>query len=261
MRVLVTGASGLLGSALVPKLVAGGHQVSATSRRSRSDSGVAWLRADVGTGEGLADAVSGAQAVVHLASGISSSLRRGHLQRVDVEGTRKLGAAAKRSGVQHLVYVSIVGVDRVPYGYYHVKLAAEQMVRDCGVPWTILRATQFFPFLDLLLSKVGRLPVIPGDPRLVSQPVDTREVADRIVERLGAGPMERIEEYGGPERLTFAEVARQWQAAQGKPERLLRLPIPGALAGAVRDEGLTTDAQPAGVVTWRQWLTERYGDV
>lgn len=259
MRVLVTGASGLLGTALLPKLVAGGHQVSATSRRNRASGGVTWLRADVETGEGLADAVSGAEAVVHLASGISSSRRHAYLQRVDVEGTRRLGAAAMSGGVQHLLYVSIVGIDRVPYGYYHVKLAAEQMVRDCGVPWTILRATQFFPFLDFLLSKAGRLPMIPGDPRMVFQPVDTREVADRIVERLDAGPLQSIEEFGGPERLTFAELARQWQAAQGKAERLLRLPIPGALAGALRDAGLTTDAQPDGRTTWQQWLSERYG--
>src|SRR2546429_5743133 len=119
--ILVTGGTGALGRVLVALLREGGHEVRVLSRRTG---------ADLLTGAGLAEALDGTDVIVHCATD----------GRHDVDATRNLIAAA--SG-QHLVYVSIVGIDRIPFPYYRLKLACERLVEECGLPWTTLRATQF----------------------------------------------------------------------------------------------------------------------
>ncbi|GAA4677856.1 nucleotide-diphosphate-sugar epimerase [Phytohabitans rumicis] len=211
---------------------------------------------DLATGEGLAEAVAGLDAVVHLASATRQYRKAAA---VDVAGTRRLVTAAAQAGVRHVVYVSIVGIDRVPFGYYKHKLAAEQVVRSGPVPWTILRATQFPQLLDeRLLPMASTLGVLLGDPEVKMQLVDPRDVADRIAGMLAAGPSRAIEEYGGPEVLTFAEIVEPWLRARGKRRPVLRLRLPGATVRAMRAGALTTDAVPTGTRTWREYLAERY---
>jgi uncharacterized protein YbjT (DUF2867 family) len=133
--ILITGGSGTLGRAVVERLLAAGHAVRVLSRRPRPASVPAkaeWITGDLLVGDGLAGAVAGVAAVVHCAS----DPRR---PRVDVDGTRKLIEAARAAGTPHLVDISIVGVDRVPYRYYQAKLAAERLIQASGLPWTILR--------------------------------------------------------------------------------------------------------------------------
>ncbi|MFG2165312.1 SDR family oxidoreductase [Micromonospora chersina] len=254
VRVLVTGATGRLGRVALPKLRDEGHTVRAVSRRARSDAGVEWVAADLATGEGLAAAVAGVEAVLHLAS---SPNRRTH--QIDVLGTRRLVLAAGHAGVGHLVYVSIVGVDRVPLGYYRHKLAAEQVVASGPVPWSVLRATQFPEFLEELLRSASRLGPVLGDPAVLAQPVDPGEVAGRLAAMLAVGPTGRIEEFGGPEVLRYDEAVRAWRAARGSRRPLLPVRIPGRLGRELRAGGLTTTATPTGTRTWADHLADTYG--
>ncbi|MEH1099436.1 SDR family oxidoreductase [Micromonospora sp. CPCC 205561] len=256
MRVLVTGASGRLGRVVLPRLGAEGWEVLATSRRARTGSPVRWVEVDLATGEGLAGAVTGVDAVLHLAS---SPNRGRQTRRVDVLGTRRLVVAAGQAGVRHLLYVSIVGVDRVPIPYYRHKLAAEQAVAAGPVPWSVLRATQFPEFLDGMLRGASRLGPVIGDPAVLAQPVDPTEVADRLVRRLAAGPLRGIEEYGGPEVLRFDAAARAWREARRSRRPLLPVRIPGAVGRALRSGGLVTEATPTGTRSWADHLADTYG--
>ncbi|SCG79371.1 Nucleoside-diphosphate-sugar epimerase [Micromonospora echinaurantiaca] len=254
MRVLVTGAGGRLGRAVLPRLLDAGHTVRATSRRPRTDAAVEWVVADLATGHGVAAAVGGVAAVLHLAS---SPNRRTH--QIDVLGTRELVRAAGAAGVGHLVYVSIVGVDRVPIPYYRHKLAAERVVAAGPVPWSVLRATQFPQFLDDMLVASSRLGPVIGDRAVLAQPVDPDEVAARLVERLATGPSRDVEEYGGPEVLRFDEAVRAWKAARRSRRPLLPVRIPGRLGRVLRSGGLVTEATPRGSLTWADHLADTYG--
>lgn len=255
MKVLVTGASGTLGRAVVPHLVAAGHEVRGMSRRPRpAGDGVEWVVADLGTGTGVDLAVSGVEAVVHLASAT-----RSFSSRVDVAGTRRLVTDAGEAGVRHLLYLSIVGIDRVPWGYYRLKLAAEEVVAAGALPWSIVRATQFPQLLNGALGVLGRFGLVLGDRSLLVQPVDPRDVAGRIADRLAAGPSRAIEEYGGPQVLRFDEVTAAWLAARGRRGRILPIRIPGRFGRSIRAGALTTDAVPAGTRTWSDYLADTYG--
>jgi uncharacterized protein YbjT (DUF2867 family) len=255
MKVLVTGASGTLGRAVVPRLIAAGHDVRGMSRRPQSDGdGVEWVVADLAAGTGVDPAVSGVDAIVHLASATRSVG-----EPVDVVGTRRLIADAAQAGVRHLLYVSIVGVDRVPWPYYRLKLAAEQVVIAGAVPWCILRATQFPQLLDGLLRAASRLGPVFGDRALLAQPVDPWDVAGRIADRLVAGPSQTVEEYGGPQVLRFDEAAAAWLAARRRKRPVLPMRFPGRFGRAVRDGGLITTAMPTGTRTWAEYLADTYG--
>ncbi|RKN46361.1 SDR family oxidoreductase [Micromonospora endolithica] len=256
MRVLVTGAGGRLGRVVLPRLLTEGWAVRATSRRPRTDPDVEWVVTDLSTGAGLPAAVTGMDAVLHLASAPSPG-RRTH--EVDVLGTRRLVMAAGQADVRHLVFVSIVGVDRVPIPYYRHKLAAERVVAAGTVPWTVLRATQFPGFLDEMLRGASRLGPVIGDRAVLAQPVDPRDVADRLVARLTAGPLRDVEEYGGPEVIRYDEAVRTWNAARRSRRPLLPIRIPGRLGRSLRDRGLVTDATPRGTRTWAEHLADTYG--
>ncbi|WP_241255531.1 SDR family oxidoreductase [Candidatus Protofrankia californiensis] len=136
------------------------------SRRPRSaddSAGYAWATADLRSGHGAREAVAGVDVVVHCAT---ASRRR-----LEAEIARTLLEAARRAGQPYLVYISIVGVDRVPLGYYQGKLAAERLVEESGLPYTILRATQFHDLLRAVFAGAARLPAVPL-PDLRFQPID-----------------------------------------------------------------------------------------
>src|SRR4051794_41435894 len=151
--VLATGGTGRLGQRLLGPLQEAGHSVRQMSRRGTGPGGV---RGDLVTGLDLSSALAGAELVVHAASD-----PQGDPWQVDVAGTRRLVEAVDRGRLQHLVYISIVGVDRVPYGYYRAKFAAEQILLASGLPVTLLRVTQFHGFVDFLLDTARRGPVVP----------------------------------------------------------------------------------------------------
>lgn len=251
MKVLITGGSGALGRILLRVAASAGHAVRGLSRGERpqtAPSGVEWARADLATGEGLSAAVEGVEAIIHSASDPRRS------QAVDVAGTRRLTEAARAAGVAHLVYISIVGIDDIPYSYYRRKREAEEIIASSGVPYTNLRATQFHSLVNFLLSKAARLPlVLPLPTDFKVQSVADAEAAARLVACLAEGPRGRIE-FGGPEVLTLGEMAATWLAVKGVRRRIVRLPLPGAVAAGFRAGRNTTPDAMRGEMRWREWL-------
>jgi uncharacterized protein YbjT (DUF2867 family) len=227
VEVLVTGGTGRLGQRLLAPLQAAGHTVRQMSRRGTGPGGV---KGDLATGRDLALALVGAEIVIHAASD-----PRGDPWQVDVAGTRRLVEAVDRTRLRHLVYVSIVGVDRIPYGYYRAKFAAEQVLLASGLPVTLLRVTPFHDFVDFLLDAARRGPVLPVPMNWRVQPVDVGEVAAHVTEVAARPPAGGVIEYGGPEELSPADLARAWAAARAPGTHVVATPVPGRLSAAVRD--------------------------
>lgn len=252
MKVLITGGTGNLGRSLTRAVAAAGHDVRVVSRRPRAPSatdGFEWARGDIATGDGLREAVAGADAVIHAAS----DPRRA--KEVDVDGTRRLVEAMRAGGVPHLVYISIVGIDDIPYSYYRRKREAEAVIDASGVPYSILRATQFHSLIDFLLSKAARLPVVlPLPTDFKFQSVAESEVAGRLAACLNSGAGGRLPDFGGPQVLTLGEMAGTWMDARGVRKRLLRVPLPGAVARGFRAGKNTAPEGARGVIGWREWL-------
>jgi uncharacterized protein YbjT (DUF2867 family) len=157
-----------------------------------------------------------------------------------------------------VLFLSITGIDKVPLGYYRMKIAAEDVVKASGVPYTIVRATQFPSLVDTLLTVASKLGPVIVDTSFVVQPVHVDDVADRIAEVLAAGPHGETIGFGGPELLRFDRVVREWQDARGTNRPVWSLRLPGRIAREVRGGGLTTAAEPAGTRTWRDYLAARY---
>jgi uncharacterized protein YbjT (DUF2867 family) len=244
--VLVTGGTGRLGQRLVPRLQAAGHQVRQMSRRGTGPGGV---RGDLATGRDLPSAVAGAEVIVHAASD-----PRGDPWQVDVAGTRRLVQAVDRDRLRHLLYVSIVGVDRIPYGYYRAKFAAEQVLLASGLPVTLLRVTQFHDFVDFLLDSARRGPVLPVPMGWRAQPVDVGEVAAHIAGLVSGAPAGDVVEYGGPEEHTAADLARAWVAARAPGTHVVATPVPGRLSAAFRDGAAVPSAGARGRRTYAEHL-------
>lgn len=263
MRVLVTGGTGSLGREVVPQCLQRGWTVRVMSRRSRSADGLGarwpgaeWAQADLATGAGLEQAAADADVVLHLAS---LPYRGRRTDAVDIEGTSRLAEAAARAGAGHLIYTSIVGVDAIPWPYFRKKLAAEERLRAGPVPWSILRATQFYPLVDMAMSWAARLPVLAGPADVPGRPVDPAEVAARLIEAVDSGPSLAVAEFGGPEILTFSELAAQWLEAAGRRRRpFIKLPLPGKVGRAFKAGRSVPAAGELGSRTWRSWLAGRY---
>jgi uncharacterized protein YbjT (DUF2867 family) len=244
--VLVTGGTGRLGRRLPGPLQAAGHTVRQMSRRGTGPGGV---RGDLATGRDLATALAGAEVVIHAASDA-----RGDPWQVDVAGTRRLVEAVDRTRLRHLVYISIVGVDRIPYGYYRAKFAAEQVLLASGLPVTLLRATQFHDFVDFLLDSARRGPVLPVPMNWRLQPVDVDEVAAHVTEVAAGPPARGVVEYGGPQELTAADLARAWAAARAPGTHVVATPVPGRLSAALRDGAAVPTAGARGRRTYAEHL-------
>jgi uncharacterized protein YbjT (DUF2867 family) len=237
----------MLGQAVVPELLRRNMPVRAASRRPRrSGDGVEWVVADVVTGDGLNQALEGVDAVIHLAA---APYKGRYTERVEVDGTRRLLQATDA----HIIYVSIVGADRVPWGYFKTKLKAEALLE--GRPnVSIIRATQFFPFMERPLRLMAKLRVMVMDPGIKAQPVDVHEVARRVCDQVELGPSGAVEDFGGPEILDTEMAMRQWLQAKGIRRPVLRVKLPGKLGRAFREGGLTTSAA-RGRTTWREYLS------
>ncbi|MCK7625995.1 NAD(P)H-binding protein [Streptomyces sp. RS10V-4] len=250
--ILVTGGTGTLGRALVGRLLAGGHRVRSLSRHPHTGPARPGLRSyavDLRDGAGLPEALAGVDTVVHCASTPAGG---------DVEAAGHLVEAVRRAGgVRHLVYISIVGVDRIPLRYYRAKLAVERLVAESGTGWTVLRTTQFHDLLLGLVRAGARSPVVPVPAGLRFQPVDAGEVADRLAGLSLAAPSGRVTDMGGPEILGARDLVRMTLTAAARRRLLLPVPLPGPTAAALRrGENLVPD-HPDGRRTYAAFLAER----
>ncbi|BBA98021.1 hypothetical protein RVR_4046 [Actinacidiphila reveromycinica] len=243
---LVTGGTGTLGRLVVDRLRADGHDVRVLSRHAAPPYAV-----DLREGTGLDEALAGVDTVVHCAS----SPRGG-----DEEAARHLLDASRRAGVRHLVYISIVGVDRVPYSYYRSKFAVEKMIEESGIGFSVLRATQFHELVLQVLRALAKLPVVFVPAGLSDQPVDASEVAARLAGIAGGEPAGRVPDVGGPEVLGFAELARAYLRAGGRRRPVVGVPLTGRTYRAFRDGGHLAPEHAVGAVTFEQFLCRSAGD-
>lgn len=234
--ILVTGATSGPGRPTVDGLRAAGHDIRAFSRTAAGH-----VLGDLSTGEGVAEALAGVDTVVHLATN----------RRKDLRDTERLLAAARDAGVGHVVYLSIVGVDRIPYGYYVDKLANERAIAASGIPFTILRATQFHSFPGELLGMLGGRFFPRG---LSVQPVGVVDVAERLVDLATEAPAGRVADLGGPEILTAEHILHRLQAAGRAPRRVLPIALPGKTFAAYRAGHHLAGLPGAGRQTFDEWL-------
>jgi uncharacterized protein YbjT (DUF2867 family) len=245
--VLVTGAGGTLGRRLVGELARRGHTVVAATTREGAPKNlgtIRYVRIDLATGAGLEDAVAGVTAIVHSAS---SSPRA---REVDLDGLLRLVKAAPKA---HVVYPGIVGCDLIPTPYYGIKTETEQALMDSGVPWTILRATQFHQLIWHWYATESRNPFLlaPKDTRY--QVVDPLEVARRLVDLVESGPQGRVDDIGGPFAYEAADLARSCLAAVGSKRRIIKYNKPGIVGAALRAGANLTPNRAAGQ-TWNDFI-------
>ncbi|MDR5699659.1 SDR family oxidoreductase [Agromyces aerolatus] len=246
MKIAVAGGTGAVGRHVVERVRELGHEAVVLTRSA----GV-----DLVTGTGLAGALDGVDAVIDVASVQTQSAAKSREFFGAV--TRNLLAAEAAAGVRHHVALSIVGTDLAPEGYYAGKQLQEQLVEQGAVPWTILRATQFFDFPAQILSQTTFGPIALV-PKTRSQPIAAREVAVRLVDLATDAPAGRARDLAGPREERMADLARRLLAASGKRTRVLEFPLPGVFGRALRNGTLlpAPGAADLGTQTFDEWLAE-----
>jgi uncharacterized protein YbjT (DUF2867 family) len=254
---LVTGGTGTLGRLVVPLLRDAGCKVRVLSRHShKAEEGIEYVIGDLATGEGIEAAVDGAELIVHLAGS----------NKGDEHKARHLVPAASRTGARHLVYISVVGADRIPvvsgvdramFGYFASKLAAERVIAESGLPWTTLRATQFHDLMLTTARQMVRLPVVPVPSGFRFQPIEAGEVAARLVELALGIPAGLVPDIAGPKVYGMADLIRGYLRARRQHRLLVPVRLPGKAARAYRAGANLTPERAVGRRTWEEFLADR----
>lgn len=248
-QVLVTGATGTLGRRVVAAAASAGHTVYGLSRAERAGSGpVQWRRGDLLAGTGVDDAVDGVSTIVHCAT-------QGTRDK-DVTSTANLVDAARRAGVAHLIYVSIVGIDKIPLPYYQTKLRVEQVLEGSDVGHTVLRATQFHDLITTTFAAQRFSPVLMALRGARFQPIDTRDVATRLVELIDAEPAGRAPDIGGPAIHAHAEMARMYRDAKGGRRPVVQIGLPGRIVATFRTGANCAPEHAVGTIGYADYLAE-----
>jgi uncharacterized protein YbjT (DUF2867 family) len=247
MRIAIVGGAGTLGRHITTELAGRGHDVRVLSRSSKD------YPVDLISGQGLTAAVDGCHAVVD-ASNASAPKRAAQ---VLVQGSGRLLAAEQDAGVRHHVCISIVGCDRVPMGYYRVKVEQEHVIEEGPVPWSIVRATQFHELAAAALGAAGRWHVLPI-PDMRVQTVAAAEVAQVVADVADGEPGRGRLEVAGPQVTTAAALARTWKRITGNSAVSVPVPVPGKLGRTLRTGGLTAEhADVLGSLTFADWLARQ----
>jgi len=253
MKIAVAGGTGLVGGLVVRAAEERGHEVVVLARSRGTDLVNATGSGDA-LGAALTDALAGVDTVIDVAN--TSTVSAKASTRFFTTVTANLLAAERAAHVRHHLALSIVGVDRAPIGYYAGKRAQEQRVEAGSVPWTIMRATQFHEFVAQVYgaARVGPLHLAP---KMRTQPVAAREVAERLVGLASDGPAGFVADFGGPREESLVEMVRGYARARGSKARIPAVPLPGAFGRAQRDGRLLPgrDAE-RGVQTFAEWLAD-----
>src|SRR5918999_5468924 len=254
LPILLTGGTGTLGRHVVRRLQDAGCDMRALSRRNReTEDGIEFITGDLATGEGIEPAVDGVAVIVHLAGSAKG----------DEDKARNLVQAASRAGAQHLVYISVVGAERIPvesgldrnmFGYFAAKRAAERVVADSGLPFTILRATQFHELILMVAQQMAKLPVVPIPAGFRFQPVEADEVAARLVELTLGEPAGLVPDMGGPRVYGAADLLRSYLRATKRRRLIVPVRLPGKAARAFRAGANLAPAQAVGRRSWEEFL-------
>lgn len=277
-RILITGATGVLGQQVVKALadkpdivvrlmsrrpidpnsgiprplsrvslrVLAGYGTSTSHARENTVSpfpATSWIQADLERGEHLSDALRDIDVIIHCAG-----------------DPRRLLEVARTTGLSHFVYISIVGCDRIPLFYYQQKVSEEASIKASGIPFSILRATQFHALIDLILRGGSRLPwltLAATDFRF--QSIAECEVGRRMAAIALEPPTGGIEELGGPQILSLGEMARKWITLRQMRRAVLSVRLPGKVAAGYRQGDNTCGTEfPHGEITWAQWVQTTY---
>ncbi|WP_299570039.1 SDR family oxidoreductase [uncultured Williamsia sp.] len=242
MRIAVAGGTGLIGRMVCDAVSAGGDEAVVLARS---------VGVDVVSGDGLDAALVGVDAVIDVTN--VTTVKRSESIAFFETATRNLLAAEERAGVVHHVLLSIVGVDRVDWGYYAGKVRQEELCAASAVPTTVLRATQFHEFADQMLARGGPVALVP---KMLSRPVAAREVATELV-RLARGQAQGlVPEMAGPEDLEMPDMVRKLLRSRGRHTPVLGIRLPGAAGRGMAHGALLPEHDgPRGRETFAQWLT------
>ncbi len=246
MKIVIIGGSGLIGTKLANRLRQHGHEVVAASPAS----GVNTI-----TREGVAEALFGAQVVVDVANSPSFE-DRAVLEFFETSG-RNLLAAEAAAGVQHHVALSVVGADRLPdSGYFRAKLAQEKLIKASGIPYTIVRSTQFFEFVGAIAQSGTIGQTIRLSPALF-QPIMSDDVADAMADAALGAPVNGTIEIAGPECIPLDESVRRYLHATKDPRTVIADTRAGYFGTAVNDRSLTPGDNPrVGATHFDDWLRQ-----
>jgi uncharacterized protein YbjT (DUF2867 family) len=193
-------------------------------------------------------AVAGSDVLVHCAGAATG----------DAKMTRTMLRVAERAAVRHVILISVIGADRLPLGFFRSKLEAERLVADSSLPWTTLRAAQFHDLVLRAVRMLTALPIVPVPRGIRLEPVDSREVAARLVSLALSEPAGLVSEMPGPRVYEFAELIRGYLRSRGRRRALVTIPLLGQIGRAYRDgANLSRDVTGAGTTTWEEFLTER----
>lgn len=246
-EVLITGATGALGHRVVGEATEAGHNVRALSRKSRVGyTGVRWAQGDLLNGDGIDSALDGIDTVIHCAT----QGTRGK----DVVSAANLISSARRAATDNIIYVSIVGIDRIPLPYYKAKLRVEEALTASGLGHTISRVTQFHDLIETMFSVQRFSPALFAIKGVRFQPIDTRDVATHLVSLIDKGPVGSVDDIGGPAVHGHDELGRMYLNARDSRRRVLSLPVPGGIVDGLRSGANLVPANPVGKIGFDQYL-------
>ncbi|MFL9458634.1 MULTISPECIES: SDR family oxidoreductase [Nostocales] len=245
MKIVIVGGSGRLGKKLVKSLRSRGYEAVAAS----PSSGV-----NAVTGEGLSEVLVDAKVVVDATS--SPSFEDKAVLEFFLQSSRNLLAAEAEAGVSHHVVVSIAGVDRIPdSGYMRAKVAQEKLIQSAEIPYTILRATQFFEFVETIAAQFPTDGQTVSVPSAFIQPIEADDVADALVDITLGAPVNGIIELGGPERFRFDELIQQFLNANQDARRVIADSDARYFGAKLSDRSLIPeDNSRIGSTRFQDWL-------